>query len=200
MALLDSEIARVKAELGYNLLSNGASPWIDNVFIFEQVIQPNLTGGASTTSSTAIPEVSQPTPRALTLASATGFAAGARIVVDVDARQEIATAQSLSGAVVTVLLSKPHSGTYPVTVEGPETIVREILVRIRETKDKLASQYGSGALKQVDEIHFYDARGQTAFGVLGANLSYWREQLAAALGIRSAWSAKAAAGSTLSVY
>lgn len=197
MALLDSEIARIKAELGYNVLSNGALPWIDIVAIFEQVIQPNLSGGAKTTSSTTVTVQGQNT---IVLASATGFHSGDRIVIDVDDRQEIVTVQNLSGSNATVLLSKEHSGTYPVTVEGPETIVREILADIAATKKKLAEQFGTGALKKVDEVEFYDARGMTAFGILGENLAYYREMLASALGIQSMWAAKKQGAATVSIY
>lgn len=197
MALLDSEIARIKAELGYNVLSNGALPWIDIVAIFEQVIQPNLSGGAKTTSSTTVTIQGQNT---IVLASATGFHSGDRIVIDVDDRQEIVTVQNLSGSNATVLLSKEHSGTYPVTVEGPETIVREILADIAATKKKLAEQFGTGALKKVDEVEFYDARGMTSFGILGENLAYYREMLASALGIQSMWAASKQGAATVSVY
>jgi len=201
MALLDSEIARCKAELGYNLLSSGAAPWVDVVAIFEQVIQPNLSGGAKTTSATAVDAATEATPVAITLADATGFNEGDRMVLDVDERQEMATIQSLVSAVATVLLRGVHSGTYPVTVEGPETIVREILKSIRETKAKLETAYGSGALKKVDEIEFYQAAGDASyFGILGQNLAWWREQLAAALGIQSLWARKRAGAQTLSVY
>jgi len=200
MALLDSEIARIKAELGYNVLSNGAAPWVDTVAIFEQVIQPNLSGGATTTSTTSVESAAVPEPVSITLSSATGFSAGARIVIDVDDRQEIATVRSMSGSAVTVLIQKAHSGTYPVTVEGPETVVREILTRIREVKEKLISTHGHGALKSVDEVSFHESKGDTAFDILGASLRWYREQLAAVLGISSRWSTASAASGKLSVY
>lgn len=200
MALLPSEIARIKVELGFNVMGNGAVPWIDIVAIFEQVIQPFLSGGASTTSSTEVSAASAPTPVALTLADATDISAGDRIVVDVDSRQETATIQSLVGPVATVLLSKAHTGTYPVTVEGGETIVREYLQRIAETKAKMLEVYGTGSLKAVDEIEFYGTGGTTQFGNLGDQLMWWRDQLAAALGIQSMWSRRRASGGSLSVY
>jgi len=197
VALLDSEIARIKAELGYNVLSNGAVPWIDIVAIFEQVIQPNLSGGAKTTSSTSITSTG---PNTIVIASATGFHSGDRVVIDVDERQEVVTVQNLSGSNLTAILNKEHSGTYPVTVEGPETIVREILADIAATKKKLAEQFGTGALKKVDEVEFYEAGGKTAFGILGENLAYYREMLASALGIQSMWAAKKQGAATVSVY
>ncbi len=200
MALLTSEIARIKAELGYNVLSNGASPWVDIVAIFEQVIQPYLSGGASTTSATSVTAAATPTPVALTLADATGLAAGNRVVIDVDSRQEIATVQSISGAAITVQLTGTHSGTYPVTVEGPETIVREILRQIAGVKTKMVESHGEGSLKAVDEIEWYSSGSVTTFGNLGAELAYWRDQLAAVLGVQSMWARRRAGAQTMSVY
>lgn len=198
MALLDSEIYRIKAELGFNVLSIGAEPYFEISALFD-IIQDNLSGGASTTSSTSVasPDGS---PATLTLASVTGFTAGARVAVDVDARQEFATIASLSGSSIVVQLSKVHSGTYPVVVDGPEVVVRQLLQDIEKTKAKLVEQYGSGALRQVDEIQWYDARGKTSFGIIGENLAWYREQLAAALGIDSMWSVHAAGGQTMAVY
>ena len=201
MALLDSEIARIKAELGYPLLSNSAEPFVGIVAIFEQVIQPYLTGGASTTSSTAVSAQSEATPIALTVADATGFAALDRVLIDVDDRREQATIQSISGTTVTLMLRKKHSGTYPVFVEGGESIIRETLSRIAEVKEKLLKNYGAGALKQVDEISFYAAGdGATLFGVLGENLRFWRNELSALLGVPNMWSVKQASNGRLAVY
>lgn len=199
MALLDSEVARIKAELGYNVLDIGAEPYIGVAAIFSQVIQPYLSGGAVTTSSTAVTAASSPTPVVLTLASATGFAAGARVVIDVDDRQEVATIQSLSGAFATVQLSKAHSGTYPVTVDGGESIVRELLGLIRGVKAEMAQTFGTGSIKKVDEVEFYSTGG-TAFGALGVQLSAWREELAAVLGIQSMWARKRQGAQRLAVY
>lgn len=198
MALLDSEVVRIKAELGFNVLTINSEPWIGHTAIFEQVIQPFMTTGAKTTSSTSVTASPfEPAPVTLGLASPTGFTDGARIVVDVDGRQETATAQAVLGFDVTLMLSKAHSGTYPVTVEGGESIVREILGYIRDAKQKMAESYGTGALKSVDEISFYQAGQQTYFGLLGDQLKYWRAELASALGLRSR---SRSAGSIISVY
>lgn len=198
--LLDSEIARIKAELGFNLLTIGAIPYIGITAMFEQVIQNNVGTGASTTSSTAVSAAATPTPVSLTLTSATGFQAGQRVVVDVDDLQEIATVRSISGASISVALKLSHAAGYPVTVESGETLVRESLKMIRDTKAKLEQQFGTGALKQVDEVQWYEARGQTAFGILGDNLNYWRDELAARLGIASMWGMRRGAAQQMSVY
>jgi hypothetical protein len=162
---------------------------------------PNLTAGTTTTSSTIVTASGTPALATLTLVSAIGFVAGARIVVDVDAQQETVTIESVSGSAVSALLGKAHSGTYGVTVEGPESIIREYLTRIRAVKDQMATAFGTGTLKQVDEIGFYPSvNGQTLFGALGDQLMYWRAELCSALGIRNLWLYRAGGATSLAVY
>ena len=77
MALLDSEIARCKYELGYNVLTISAEPYIGVARVFELVIQPNLLAGAITTSSTAVTAVAAgalANPVTLARVSVTGLA------------------------------------------------------------------------------------------------------------------------------
>lgn len=203
MALTDAEVARIKAELGFHLLSVSAEPYIGFRSYFTQILQPYITAGASTTSTTSVTATTTPTPVSVTLASATGFTAGDRVVIDVDERQEIATLRSISGSVINVSLTKAHgTATYPVTVEGGETLVREALTRIRETKAEMAQAFGLGALKRADDIEWHPASGSNVsqFEVMGQNLHYWREELAAILGIQSMWSMRRAGGQRLSVY
>jgi hypothetical protein len=128
MALTDAEIARCKIETGYNVMSNGASPWIDVVAVFEQVIQPYLDG------------------------------------------------------------------------EEACVIVREILANIVTVKTKMGASYGEGALKAVDELEWHPTGNSTTFGNLGAELSFWREQLAAALGIQSMWGRRREGAQRCAVY
>src|SRR4051812_9346081 len=97
MGLSNAEVRRIKYELGYDLLSVSAEPYISYVSLFDQIIQPYLTEGASTRSSTAVTAADEPTPVTLVLVSATGFSAGERVVIDVDSRQESVTIQALSG-------------------------------------------------------------------------------------------------------
>jgi len=102
---------------------------------------------------------------------------------------------------VTLYLKLAHSGTYPVTVEGGESIVREYLARIRDVKAQMAQTFGEGSLKKVDEIEFYQTmKGATLFGNLGAQLSWWRDELASVLGIRSGWAQKRSGGQRMAVY
>lgn len=201
MALLDSEVQRIKAELGYNLLTIGAVPYVGVTQLFEQIIQPYMTSGAITTSSTTVAAATTATPATLTLVSATGFAALARAVVDVDDRQETVTVQSVSGLTMTALLKLPHTGTYPVTIEGGESIVREVLGRIRKVQDQISKAVATAGLKRVDVIEFHGSTVTTSqTAMLEKQLAYWRDQLAAALGVANLFKERASAGQVLSVY
>jgi hypothetical protein len=198
MALTASELNRCKAELGYNLIGVN-QPYIGTTSIFEQVIQPYLLTGAITTSSTVVAEQTEPMAVTLTLASATGFSQFDRVIVDVDGAQEAASVRAISGSSITLLLSGAHSGTYPVTVEAGEAIVRENLRRIMDVKANMGEVFGEGQLKKVDEVEFYQSPGNL-FGNLGSQLTFWRNELAACLGITSMWQQRAAAGQRLAVY
>lgn len=188
MALLDSEIQRIKYELGYNVLSVGAEPYIGIAAIFDQVIKPYTLSGAITSSSTTVTASDTPTPVTITLASGTGFSTLCRVVIDVDDREEIVTAQNVSGNSLTVLLQKAHSGTYPVTVEGGESIIREILRHLRKiaaTDGGLDSAVDAAGIKElVGDVVFFGANGeQSRFRTLRQAREYWRGELARALGL-----------------
>lgn len=192
MALLTSEIYRCKAELGYNVLTINSEPRIDHVAIFDQVIQPYTQAGATTTSSTAVTAGSEPAPAVVLLASATGFTVGDTIVVDVDARQERATIQSLSGFAATVLLSNSHSGTYPVTVEGGEAIVRDILRKLYALTGpggQIEAFASSAGLKRAEDIEWYanGSGGSSKFDDLKRLRMYYRDELSSALGVPNMW-------------
>lgn len=202
MALTTSEVSRLKYELGYPLLQAGAEPYIGTSAAFEQVIQPYLQAGASTTSATAVTAATTATPVTLTLASATGFAAGNRIVVDVDDRQETPTVQSVSASTIVVLLTKAHTGTYPVTVEGGESMIREQLGRLRALHESIASAANKAGIKRVDEIEFY-ADGAASSGVFGSLVFQrddMRDELASMLGIVNLRRRRKAAGARCAMY
>ncbi len=199
MALLDSEVERCKAELGYPLIGI-ANPFVGVTALFEQIVQPYLSAGAQTTSATAVTPDSPPTPKTIVLALATGFTAGDRIVVDVDSRQEAVTLQSISGTSLTALFTKIHSGTYPVTVEGGESLVRQTLQSIFAVRDQRAKSKGRGALKAyTGDIEYYDT-GKSAFESSNAEIDALRDELASILGVRNLWNVKRSAGSRMSVY
>lgn len=213
MALLTSELQRIRFELGYNNLSVGAEPYIGYVAMFDRVVAPYINSGAKTTSTTyveAAPDA--PALQAIVLTDATGFSAGDAIWLDVDARQERAVVEQISGSTVSVFLQKAHgilAGTlaYSVTVEGGEAIVREILANIRAVRsamsvsgDNSAALIAGGGLKRVDEIEFYGqvkgagATGGVAFQNLNDQLAYWRRELASALGVPNLWEYKRGVG------
>lgn len=201
MALLTSELARIRNELGYNNLSVGAEPYIGYVAVFDQVIATYLQAGAATTSATTVTAASSPTPVTLVLASATGFHTGDAVLVDVDDRQERAILQLVSSTNATLLLSKAHSGTYPVTVEGGESIIREILGRIKSVKDSIAESFSVAGIKKVDEIEFFPSNG--GGGVIrdmNSLLMYWRDELASTLGVPNGWRGRRGGGGSVSIY
>lgn len=134
------------------------------------------------------------------LASATGFDAGARVVVDVDGRQEKLTIQTLSGASLTAQFAKTHSDTYAVTVEGGESLVREKLSEIWAARMTRGSSRGLGTLKAVvGDAEWYDT-GMTAFAAGSEQIDVLRDELAAILGVENLWRRKQSASSRLSVY
>lgn len=187
MALLDSEVQRIKYELGFPVMSIGAEPRIDHVALFDQVIKPYIEAGAATTAATAVTAATTPTPVALTLTSATGFTVGAVVIVDVDSRQERATIQTLSGTSMTVQLSNAHSGTYPVTVEGGESMVRDLLGRLRSIDDSIAEARSSAGLKSVGRgaVEWYEA-GSVLTSLKRIQMDH-RDELASMLGVPNLW-------------
>lgn len=196
--LLTSEVERIKAELGYNLIGIG-QPYIGTTALFELAVQPYLSAGAATTSSTSV--TGDGTPKSITLASATGFTAGARVAVDVDGRQETVTIQALSGASLTALFLKTHSGSYPVTVEGGESIIREKLQAIVAFHASMAAATkGRGALKKADDAEWYEPKGSSQFATQREDLMALRDELASVLGVANLWRRKGSAGARLSVY
>lgn len=198
MALLTSEVRRIRAELGFNVLSAGAEPYISVHAMFEQVIQTYMQAGASTTSSTSVTAAASPTPVTLTLADATNFSQFDRIVVDVDDRQEIATCSAVSGSTIVVQLSKAHSGTYPVSVEGGEAIVRHILRKI-DALDKpggmLEKSASTAGIKKADEVEFFGASGELQrLDAVTRLRDRYRDELASVLGVPNLWRSRSGGG------
>jgi len=193
VALTSAEIARIKFELGDNLLGFGALPFVDVSTVYEQIIAPYTLGGAATTCTATIPASAPAALATLPLASSAGFTAGDRMVVDVDDSQEAATIRSVSGNNVTAFLAIAHSGTFPVLVEGGESIIRGILTQLRklgvggQDGGQLGQATGYAGLKRVEDIEFFpDGTGASkgTFATLRDAQAYWRGELATALGLR----------------
>lgn len=202
MALSDAEVMRIKAELGYNVLTIGALPYVGYTALFDQIIQPYMQAGAATTSTTTVAAATTATPATLTLASGTGFASGNRVVIDVDDRQEVVTAQNVSGTSLTALLTLAHSGTYPVTVEGGETLIREQLARLRAINAQITAAPGTAGIKRVDVIEFYGggSGGASQIDVLYKQRDRARDELASMLNVENRWRSRRGAGQTVALY
>ena len=121
-----------------------------------------------------------------------------------DGRQESATAQSLSGSSLALLLALEHTGTYPVTVEGGESIIREMLKQIRTATDKLTKAIGYSGVKKVDEVEFFSPKEMSntlgAFGAIWKERDMLRRELADLLGIVYLRETRGGGGASLSVY
>jgi hypothetical protein len=199
VALSTAELQRIKFELGHNLLGTGAGFWIGVSQVFENVVATYIQAGASTTATTSVTAATSPTLATIVVASASGISAGSRVHVDVDDRREISTVQSVSGTSVALLLSKAHSGTYTVEVDGGEAIVRELLAQIAKVKAELAGTFGEGALKKVDDVEFYESGG-ALFGATSKVLMVWRDELAMACGVPNFWREQQASGGRMALY
>jgi hypothetical protein len=206
MALTDSEIARLRYELGYPVLSVSAEPYVGFVQLFDQIIKPYTLGGAATTSSTPVTAASAPTPQTLTLASATGVTAGCVVVIDVDSRQERATVQSLSGSAMTVQLSLAHSGVFPIVVEGGESIIRDLLRELRSVGDTISKLRSRAGIKSVDDVQFFGggatlaSQGIDPITQVLALRETWRDELASILNIPRRNGGRNSGGNDVSVY
>lgn len=205
MALLPSEIIRLQFETAYNVLTVGSIPYIGHAALFDSVIAPFMSTGAATTSSTVvIASTSGPQPQSLVLASAIGFAAGARVVIDVDSRQETVTVQSLTGSTISALLSFAHSGTYPVEVEGGETMVRQYLAKLSALADKLTSALGFAGLKRAEEVEWYPGAltgsGSAVIDALRSEQMRLRDELCSMLGIPNGWRVRRSGGGSVALY
>ncbi len=215
MALLPSEVQRIRHELGYPVVGISAAPYVSYVSIFDQVIIPYLNMGARTSSTTYVESSGADAPFEIELASPTGINEGDIVWLDVDARQERATIAQLDGNTMTVFLRLNHgmeTGTlkYPITVEGGEAIVRQLLADIAALSKQMslaganegnaAMLASGGGLKQVDEIHFFQGNWANTLGGgmyvnLGIQRSQKRRELASALGVPNLWDVKRSGGS-----
>lgn len=201
MALLDSEIQRIRFELGYTVLGVNSEPYVEYFGTINRIVALYLNAGATTTSTTTVAVADVLTQRTLTLASATGFVAGATIYVDVLPQQERAVVQSISGSNVVVYLQKAHVGSYPVTVDGGESIIREKLAQLYAIDEKLSAALNTAGLKRVDDIEFYGGTKATSQAVMLSQLrDMRRDELASALGVVNLHKVRKGGSQSFSVY
>lgn len=150
--LSTQELQRLRAELGSNVLSIGAEPYIDHQMIFD-VIQKNLQSDPQdpTTSTTNVTTAGTVT---LSLADATGLSPGARILLDVDDAYEIVTAKAVSGSNVTVNCAKLHGEPFPVELESGLTLVRCRLWDLAAMEREIKASRDVAGITQADESKF----------------------------------------------
>lgn len=190
MALVQSELWRIKRELGYPLTTIGALPYVEYIALFEQVILPFLQTGADTLCSTEVAEedvANGPVQTRLTLDDVTGFHVWDKVFLDVDDSQEIVTIQSMSAGSITALVKKPHgsNGKYPVIVDGGVAQVRSILKRIDSLHGQIAGMPETAGIKRVEEIEFFGSRtgGSSQFKDALQQREDARRELSEAIGV-----------------
>ena len=106
-----------------------------------------------------------------------------------------------------MILSLAHAGTYPVTVEGGETLVRAVLKKIDALKDQFAQVVQTAGLKRAEDIEWYQAGsgnakagGSAQLAALFAQRDYYRDELAALLGVQNLWRVRQGAGSSVVMW
>jgi hypothetical protein len=126
MPATDAEIETLRFHLGYGNIGVGGYPYTPDGFkeLFGQVVQPNLSEGAATTSTTAISAAGLTT---ITPASMTGLATHERLVVDVGEDAELVVVRSVTLTTFAARFAKAHTAGYPIQVESGLTRLRGLL-------------------------------------------------------------------------
>lgn len=196
MGLLDCEIIDLKQQLGYHLLDSGSEPYITYEPIFKNVVAKWLYSAPITKSSTTvvIQTPAYPADYTLTIVDPTGLVEHQSVYVDLGFFQEKTMIKNMVGNAITVTLSKPHSGTYPVIVEGGESKVRELLRKLTYLDSfdgALFSAAQSAGIKKVDEVEFQEARTYLGQKSRIQEIEYlirkYRIELAHAVGVPCFW-------------
>jgi hypothetical protein len=104
-------------------------------------------------------------------------------VLDVDSSREVVTVRAVVGSTISVICRRLHSGTYPVEVESPLTIVRGLLADLAALDDQEQDATASAGLKRVDEVEWETGAGASISDRLTARRDALRERLARACGI-----------------
>ena len=143
----------------------------------------------------------------LTLLSAVGFTAGDKAVIDVDSFMETPTIRAVSGSTIDVALSLAHTGTYPVTVEGGESLLRALLKQLGAVEAQFSQVVQTAGLKRAEDIEWYQAGasmgkagGSAQLAALFAQRDDLREQLARALNVANLWLVRRASGGNVVLW
>ena len=198
MPLTTGELSRIRTELGYNVLDVGAEPYVGISAIFGQVVQRYLREGAETTSATAITTTGGAV--AVTLASAVGVGVFEHVGLDVDGLFERVTVRSIAGNVIAIIPSKLHPSGYPVTVDNGLLQVREVLASLHRVHQQIDELNGTGGLRKVDEVEFYDARGKSRLDLFRDQLEHWRDRLSDAIGVQRNVARSGSQGGSVALY
>jgi len=197
----DADIVRIRAELGDNIVAALANPYIGVRTVYGVIQEYVQTDVVPTSSATT---VSTAGPTVLTLASVSGLAVGSRVVIDADDAREVCSVRAVAGLTISVVCRKTHSGTYPVEVENPLTIVRGLLADLETISLRERSLFDSAGVKKVDEIEFFSAaEGGTALASINDARSRARIRLAQSCGvvwIANGEAARAAGGNAFEVF
>lgn len=196
--LSTAEVDRIRMELGWNVLSIGAEPYIGHARIFD-IIQQNVQGAsvAATTASTAVTAAGVAT---ITLASVSGLSAQTRVQLDTDAQRETCTIIAVSGSAITVLCRKTHGSAYLVEVESALTLVRGLLSDLSALEQvQTLDAFNSLGLKQVDEVVWRDGE-KGLFDYVNEARESLRGALARACGIPTQSAAQRGRSSAVEVY
>jgi len=197
----DADIVRIRAELGDNIVAALANPYIGVRTVYGVIQEYVQTEVVPTSSATT---VSTAGPTVLTLASVSGLAVGSRVVIDADDAREVCSVRAVAGLTISVVCRKTHSGTYPVEVENPLTIVRGLLADLETISLRERSLFDSAGVKKVDEIEFFSAaEGGTALASINDARSRARIRLAQSCGvvwIANGEAARAAGGNAFEVF
>lgn len=180
--LTDDEMARVRRECLDVLLSYGAIPYFRIRPVYDLIRDTVVSSSvAPTTSATAVTATG---PTTLTLASVSGLASNSRVVLDVDSVREVVTVRAVVGSTISVVCRRLHSGTYPVEVESPLTIVRGLLADLAALDDQEQDATASAGLKRVDEVEWFGGSGERSLAAtLSDRRAFLRSELATALGL-----------------
>lgn len=183
MALTADEVTQLRFHLGFGNVGVGAYPYTPDGFqqLFEDVIGPNLASGTETTTASAVTAAGVAT---ITLASATGFAASQRVVVDVGDDVEIVVVRALSGANLSAKFALTHAANFPVVTLSP---VARLRMLIHAADKSWASQNESGiaqraGIKRADDVEFFP--GSELLGIRGAQYDQIVDSIASLVRVR----------------
>jgi len=160
--LTTAEVESLRFHLGYGQIGIGGYPYTPDGFyeLFHGVIEPNLTSGEETSSTTAIVAgAATVTPLAMT-----GIAVHTQLVIDVGDLAEIVVVKSVTGSTFTAVFAFAHPATgYPIAVLSGVSRLRMLLwladkawglIQSGSSTSSSSTLLGGG-LKSVDEISWY---------------------------------------------